>query len=134
MKASQQKERLRQAIPVLVVGLLPILLLFFPYLTLTTREVTYQLSALQVLTVKGLEAGGLVATIPLIARIGIALSVLFPLAGIACYMVKRPWFALAAFALGAVSPIAAAVAGNEIARALEGAGLSYAAASPEFWF
>ena len=64
MKASQQKERLRQAIPVLVVGLLPILLLFFPYLTLTTREVTYQLSALQVLTVKGLEAGGLVATIP----------------------------------------------------------------------
>lgn len=134
MKASQQKERLKQAIPVLVVGLLPILLLFFPYLTLTTREVTYQLSALQLLTAQGLEAGGLVATIPLMARIGIALSVLFPLAGIACYMVKRPWFALAAFALGTVSPIAAVVAGNEIARALEGAGLSYAAASPEFWF
>ena len=78
MKASQQKERLKQAIPVLVVGLLPILLLFFPYLTLTTREVTYQLSALQLLTAQGLEAGGLVATIPLMARIGIALSVLFP--------------------------------------------------------
>ena len=72
MKASQQKERLKQAIPVLVVGLLPILLLFFPYLTLTTREVTYQLSALQLLTAQGLEAGGLVATIPLMARIGIA--------------------------------------------------------------
>lgn len=134
MKASQQKESLRQSVPVLIVGLLPLVLLFFPYLTLTTREVTYHLSAWQMLTAKGLEASGLVATIPLIARIGVALSVLFPLAGIACYVTRRAWCALAAFALGAVSTMAAAVAGDQIARALEGAGLSYAASNPEFWF
>lgn len=134
MKQSELKNSLRQSAPVLVLSAASVVLLFLPYLTVSTQEVSFRLTAWQMLTALGLETGELTATIPLLGRIGVVLSAAFPLLGAALCLKKKNVWAAVAFGLGAVSPILVSISGDIIARALQGAGLSLAAMNPAFCF
>ena len=99
-------------------GVVPVVLFFFPYMSLSFQGHNYSLSAWQILTAAGLEVNGALVTIPMIARIAVALGGIFSLCGIALLLLRRATWAGGAFVLSSVTPLVVLLSSSEIQTAL----------------
>lgn len=116
-----QKTRIVRILAI-VLGVVSAASFFFPYITFVFKKQVYSVSALQLLTVRGMRVAGPkltgIVSIPVLTRIAVLTGVVLALAGVVLMLLKKAAPAGACYILSALTPLIVLISTSDIQSAV----------------